>query len=68
MSKGASLTIFSFSLVLFIFGLGLLLSSWGIRENMIYLQDWKATYESGYCPTCGNPIDRHIDEKENFNE
>ena len=53
MSKETTLAIFTGSSILFIFGIGLLLASWEIRERMIYFQNWKETYESGYCPTCG---------------
>ena len=30
--------------------------NWGLRERMIELDNWKQTYESGYCPTCGQPL------------
>ena len=31
-----------------------IICSWGIREKAKYLREWKTTYESQYCPTCGS--------------
>lgn len=31
-----------------------IMCSWGIREEVKYLREWKTTYESQYCPTCGS--------------
>lgn len=33
-----------------------ILFSLGPRDEMIKLREWKETYESGYCPTCGQPL------------
>ena len=27
--------------------------SWDTRNENVRLREWKATYESGYCPMCG---------------
>ena len=33
------------------------ISSLRVRENMLDYKQWKETYESGYCPTCGHKLD-----------
>ena len=51
---------FTLSSMLFAIGLLLvvfsLMMNWGIRNEAIQLREWKTTYESGYCPTCGAKI------------
>lgn len=46
-------------LILIISGICLIVSivfNWGVRARMVELQEWKTTYESGYCPTCGHKL------------
>ena len=50
--------IFMISGVMFLLSLGLIFADWGMREKMIELDNWKATYESGYCPTCGAKMEQ----------
>ena len=47
---GLSSMFFTIGLFLVLFAL---MINWGIRNEVIQLREWKATYESGYCPTCG---------------
>ena len=55
MSNEKSYLILLLSVVVLIISIML---DWGLRSRMIELQEWKTTYESGYCPTCGQPLDR----------
>ena len=52
---------FIFSLLIFLTGICFLIASWGVRQKMIELDNWKATYESGYCPTCGAKMESEAD-------
>ncbi len=55
MSNEKAYFILFLSVMVFILSI---LFDWGLRSKMIELQEWKTTYESGYCPTCGQPLDR----------
>lgn len=34
----------------------MLILIYGIRQEMVYYKNWKETYDSRYCPTCGQPL------------
>ena len=33
-----------------------------LRNEVMYLREWKSTYENGYCPVCGHAIVGENDE------
>jgi hypothetical protein len=38
-------------------GICVLMSDWGIRNELIYYRNWKETFDSRYCPTCGHVLE-----------
>lgn len=34
------------------------------RQKLIYYRDWKETYDSKYCPTCGHILESEETENE----
>ena len=42
--------------ILIAFNIWALITGWGIRQEMVYYKNWKETYDSRYCPTCGQPL------------
>ena len=50
-------SILALSILIAFVGVCALMSDWGIRNELIYYRNWKETFDSRYCPTCGHVLE-----------
>jgi len=51
-----NISILALTMLIAFVGICTLISDWGLRQELFYYRNWKETYDSGYCPTCGQPL------------
>lgn len=51
-----NISILALAILIAFVGFCALIADWGIRQEMVYYKNWKETYDSRYCPTCGQPL------------
>ena len=61
------ISILAIAILIAFVGICALISDWGIRQEMVYYKNWKETYDSRYCPTCGQQLNIES-EVENGND